>query len=121
MKFVRPVHGRIDVSPQSLLCVRQRTHNIGEGRVAADEQFEVARCAELTASAGAEHERDQHLIAERRQGLSENVGETGGLGEQPLELRDYRRLAVGLEIHLPTLNGSVEQPGGGQLLELSVD
>jgi hypothetical protein len=119
-KFVRRVNGRIDVSSDPVLCSGQRSHYILEQCVADDQQVDVAGGAEFTAGSRAEHECDQHASAEWFQGVAEHVAEPGSLREEALQLWKDRRLAVGLEIHLPALNGTEQQPGGGQLLEFAL-
>jgi hypothetical protein len=120
LKLSRRVHGRIDVPPESRLRLRQRVHDILKRRVPDDEQVYVARRSEVAPSGRAEHEGNQNLLTQRRESLAKRAGQAGGLGEQALQLREDRRRAIGLEVHLPTLNGALQESGGRQLLKLAL-
>ena len=120
LKLSRRVHGRVDVSPESRLRLRQCAHDILKCRVPDDEHVSVARHVEFAASGRAEHECHKHLLTQRCESLAKRVGEAGGLGEQALQLREDRRLAIGLEVHLSTLNRTLQEPGGRQLLKLAL-
>ena len=119
-EFVRGVDSGIDVSSQTLLSATQSRHDALERRVTYNQEVDVARCAELTTGRRPEHERHDHALAEWCERLPEHVGEPGSLGEQSLQLRKDRRLAVSLEIDLPALDSAVQQPGGGQLFEFAL-
>jgi hypothetical protein len=106
-EFVRGVDSGVDVSSQTLLTASKRSYDALEWRVTDDEEVDVARRAKLTTGRRTEHERDEHALAEWRECLAEHVGEPGSLREQSLQLREDRRLAVGLEIDLPALNNAV--------------
>jgi hypothetical protein len=80
-EFVRGVDSGIDVSSQTLLSASQRSHDALERRVTDDEEVDVARRAELTTGRRTEHERHEHALAERCEGLAEHVGEPSSLGE----------------------------------------
>lgn len=116
-EFVQGVHGWIDVPSQPLLSASQRRHNVPERCITDDEQVDVARGFELTTGRGPEHERHEHALAEGRQRLTQQVGQSGRLGKQALKLPKDRRLLIGPEVHLPPLYGSMQQPGPRQLLQ----
>lgn len=119
-ELVQWVDGRIDVSPQPLLCLCQRCHDILKRCVPDDQQVDVTGGAELAPGARAEHEGDQHALAEWGESLTEHVGEPGRLGKQFLKLRKDRRFAVSLKVHLSALNRAAQQPRGRQLLEFAL-
>jgi hypothetical protein len=120
LKLGRRVHGRIDVPSEARLRLRYGVHDILKRRVPDHEQVNVARHAEFAASGRTEHECHQNLFTQRREPLAKRVGKAGGLGEQALQLREDRRLAISLEVHLPTLNRALQESGGRQLLELAL-
>jgi len=120
-EFVQGIHGWIDVSSQPLLRARQRTHNVLERCVTDDEEVDVARRFELATGCGSEHERHQYALAEGRQRLPQQIGQSGRFGKQALQLRKDRRLPIGAEVDLPPLNGSQQQPGSRQLLEFPLN
>ena len=98
VKLVHRVHRRIDFSSESFLGSPQRCHHIAERRVANHEQIDVTGGMKLPARGRAEHERCPDLAGERHQPVTEDVDESGGLGEQALQLRKDRRLPVGLKV-----------------------
>ena len=118
--FVRRVNGRIDFSSEPLLRSSQRFHHLLERCISDYEQVDVAGRAEIAADRRAEDQCHEHTLAEWRERLTEHVAKPRGLREQSLELGKDRRLPIGLEIHLSPLNGASYEPGGGQLLELSL-
>ena len=120
-EFARRVDGRIDVSPESLLSPGQRADHILEGRVPHDEQVDVACRPEFAASGRPKHEGDDNLLSERGECVAEHVGETGGLCKQALQLWKDRCFAVGLEVHLASLDGAPQETGGCQQLQLALD
>jgi hypothetical protein len=117
-EFGQGVHRWIDVPSQPLLSASQRRHDVLERWVTDDEQVDVARGFELTTGRGPEHERHEHALAEGCQRLTQQVGQSGRFGKQALKLRKDRRRLIGPEVDLPPLNGSKQQPGPRQLLQL---
>ena len=63
-KLGRRIDRRIDVSPESLLSVGQRSHYVLKGRNPDDEQVDIACRPELAASGGPKHEGNDNLFAE---------------------------------------------------------
>jgi hypothetical protein len=63
-ELAQRVDGRIDVSPESLLSVGQRSHYVLKGRIPYDEQVDIAGRPELAASRRPKHEGDDNLLAE---------------------------------------------------------
>jgi len=116
-KLGRRIHRRVDVSPQPLLCVRQRSDDGGELDLADDDQVDVARGPQLAARGRTKDEGDQPPVRERRKGLAEDVGQPDGLGEDAPKLGEHRSVAIRLEIHLPALRRSLQESRGGQLPE----
>jgi len=116
-KLGRRIHRRVDVSPQPLLCLRQRSNDGGELDLADDDQVDVARGPQLAARGRTKDEGDQPPVPERRKGLAEDVGQPGGLGEEAPKLGKHRSVAIRLEIHLPASRRSLQESRGGQLLE----
>ena len=118
--LTRRVDGRIYFSSKPFLGCRQRFHYVLERRVSDYKQVDVAGGAELAAGRRAEDQGHQRALAELRECLTEHVGESCRLGEQSPQLRKDRGLAVGLEIHLPPLNGASNEVGSSQLIEPSL-
>ena len=117
-KLGRWIDGRIEVSAEPLLRFRQRLHDVREPSVADDQEIHIALRAELTARRGTEHEGDENPLAERGEPLTKQIDEPGGLRKQALQLGEDRRVPVGLEVHLPAIDGAQQQSGGRQLLQL---
>jgi hypothetical protein len=63
-KLGRRIDRRIVVSAESLLSAGQRSHDVLKGRIADDEQVDIACRPELAASGRSEHEGDDNLFAE---------------------------------------------------------
>lgn len=116
-KLRRRIDRRVHVSPQPLLCLRQRADDGGEVDLADDEQVDVASRTQLAPGGRTEDEGDQSPARERRKGLAEDVGQPGGLGEDALKLGEHRSVAIRLEIHLSALHRPPQESGGGQLFE----
>lgn len=116
-EFIQGVDGGIDFPSQPLLSASKRRHNVLERRVADNKQVDVACGAEFATGCRTEDERQAYPPAEWRKRLAEQIRQPCRLGEQALELREDRGLTIGLEVDLPALNGSVQKPGSGQLLQ----
>lgn len=106
------VDRRVDLPPDAALSLCQVVHHLAERDIPHDEQVDVAVVAQLVPRGRAEHKRHDDSIAQRPKGLAEDVGQTGGLHEQRLQLREYRRRTVGLEIHLPPICPAMDEARG---------
>ena len=116
----RRVDRRIDVPPESLLSAGQRSHYVLKGRVPHDEQVDIACRPEFAASGRPKHEGKDNLLAECGKSVAEYIDETGGLCKQALQLGKDWRLAVGLKVHLPSLDGAPQKPCRCQQLQLTL-
>jgi hypothetical protein len=115
------VDGWIDFPSEPFLRARQRFHDFRKRCLANHEEVDVAGGTQLTAGRRPENEGHEHTFAERCQRLTDHVGETRGLCEQSPQLRKDRRLALGLEIYLSTLDAPAYKPGSGQLREFALN
>jgi hypothetical protein len=120
-KLGRRIDGRVEVPAEPALGMCQRLHDILERGVPDDHQIDIALPAKFTARPGAEHERDQDPLAEWGEPLTKHVHEPDGLRKHPLQLREDRRVSVGLEVHLAALDGAPQQPSERQLLQLALN
>lgn len=74
-----------------------------------NEHVDVARVPQLPACRRSEHERDSDPAAESRQRLAQDIGDTRGLGEQAIQLREDGRRPLRLEVDLPTADSPAQQ------------
>lgn len=115
------VDGWIDVPPKSLLCALNQRDDIAERRITNDHQIDVACSVELTPRGGAKHERCVDTVGEWHQRFTQNVDKSGGLREQPSQLRKDCRFLVCLEVHLLAADLAAHQAGSGQQFELALN
>jgi hypothetical protein len=116
-KLIGWIDRRIDVPPKLFLGGRDRMHNILERRVTDHEKVDVAGRAKFVSRRRSEHERDLNRVAERRKRVAQDVDESRSLRKQPAQLGEYWRTAVGLEVDLTSLHGSMHQPCTRQQLQ----
>lgn len=119
-KLVGRIDRRIHIAPEPLLRFGQGVGNGLKWHITDDEQVDVAVGPQLAPGCRAEHEGDEDAVSDRCQRLAQDVRHAGGLEKNRLELLEYRRLLVRLEVHLPSLDGASNQPGAGQEIELSL-
>jgi hypothetical protein len=120
-KLVRRIHRRIDVPAKLLLSRGKSMHHILKWRISNDQEIDVACRAKLAPCRGPEHEGDLNTVAERREPVSQEVEQPSRLGKEPPQLRENRRIAVGLEVHLTALHSAPDQPRCRQQLQFALN
>lgn len=105
------VDGRIDLSADRPLSRIETVHDLSELDVANDNEIDVAARLQLPTRGRAVNEGDQDPGSERGECLSQLRRETGGLGEERLELGKDGRGLVRLVVDLATSDGSTNDPG----------
>jgi hypothetical protein len=119
-EFGHGIDGRIDFATGPRLRFGQGIRDLLEGRVADDQEVEIAGASQLAPRGRSEHEGNADPVAQRRQCLAEELHDTCGLEDERLQLGEDRRVAIGLEVDLPSLDGPPQQPAAGQRSELTL-
>jgi hypothetical protein len=120
-KLARRIDGRIDVPAEPFLSCGKSMHDVLKCRVSNHQKIDVARRAELAPCRGSEQERNLNAIAKRRQPVTEQIDQSGGLGEETPQLREDRRRLVGLKVHLTALHCSPHQARCRQKLHFALN
>lgn len=115
------IDGRVDVAPESGLRGGKGIGDLHERNIAHDEHVHVAAASQLPARRGTEDKGRVDPGGEGNESLADDVHETGGLHQQRLKLAEHRGIAVGLEVHLSSLDRPHEKACFGELPELALD
>jgi hypothetical protein len=111
----------VDVPAELLLCGRQGIDDGRKRHVADDEDVDIAGALQRASSRGTKDQGDLDTLSQRRQRRSDDVSQSGGLGDQSLEFRKHRGTAVDLKVDLTPPDGSLQQSSSGQRGEFSLD
>jgi hypothetical protein len=120
-KFFQRVDRRTDISPELPLSSSNRCHNIAERHFPDYQQVDVTVGPEFSSRPRSKHERCAYLARDRFQSETDDVHKSGGFGEQALQLREDRRLLIGLKIHLPTTDVTTHEASRRQLFKLALN
>jgi hypothetical protein len=111
----------IDIPPEARLCAGKCIGDLHERNISHDEHVHVAAASQLPARRGAEDEGDDDVVSEGNEGLADDVHETRRLEQERLKIAEHGRVAVGLEVHLASLDRPHEEARFGELPELALN
>jgi len=120
-ELVRRIHGRIDVPAEPFLSCGKSMHDVLKWRVSNHQKIDVARRAQLAPYRGSEEERSLNAIAKRREPVTEQIDQSGGLGEETPQFREDRRVLVGLKVHLTAVHCAPDQARCRQKLHFALN
>jgi hypothetical protein len=120
-KLAQRIDGRIDVPAEPFLSCGKSMHDVLKCRVSDHQKIDVARRAEFASCRGSEQERNLNAIAKRGEPVTEQIDQSGGLGEETPQFREDRRLLVGLEVHLTALHCAPHQTRCRQKLHFALN
>jgi len=119
--FGRGENRWVDFPIEALLCRPQRVHDLGEGRCSDDQNVHVARRGERPPCAGTVHQGHADTAREHVQGSGQDVSQPDRLGHDPRQLGVDGARRLHLEVDLPALLGSPNDPGAAQGGQLSLN
>lgn len=119
-ELARWIDRRIHIAPKTPLGLSEGRCDVSERHAADDQQVDVAPGAQGSFRCGPVNKRDADRGSQWCQGLANYVDCAGDLEEQLLQLGEDRRLAIGLEVHLPAIDRSGHETGTREQLKLAL-
>jgi hypothetical protein len=120
-KFPGSIDRRIHLSSEVPLRFREGRKNlVHRNPLSDDHDVHIAACGFVAGYHRAIEEGELDPASQSRQAVPQNLSDTKALPDESSQFLEHRTLAARLKVGLPAFHCAGENPGGGELFQLSL-